>query len=102
MSSDNVDLKMFRLKCGDIKEQISVRSKQITDAIAQFITEFCTDQIHKIMNIYTEMKEKIRAVPKNEVELVTLREYVSNCPEMIENNIILMENIRDHIAILED
>lgn len=76
LSNDWIDTPMFRVQAAKIKVQLSNAALKIRDALIKAVQKWSNDTVKHIETTYTNMEVRIRTVPTNEKELVSIREFI--------------------------
>ena len=102
LSNDVVDFPIFRIMCGKIKKELGAQADKLKQSILEAISNYCVSAVDQINKTYDEMNKHIGDDPKNEKELVEIRDFIKYAPERVKMLEDHLSDVNKHLKILED
>mmetsp|Transcript_23942 Transcript_23942/g.20983 ORF Transcript_23942/g.20983 Transcript_23942/m.20983 type:complete len:155 (+) Transcript_23942:912-1376(+) len=99
---DERDTHFFQVRTRVIKDNIISRATEISQAILTKTSDTCDDMIKKITDGYIKMQEALKLDPKDEGELVQLKDDIAQHEARIANFEKEVDQVTEYLDILED
>jgi hypothetical protein len=63
--------------------------------------KYCTDTVLAVNKVYSDMQEKIAHEPKNEKELMALKDFIAATPAKMEELTATLKEVFEHYKMLD-